>query len=79
MDPVTSRILWLIFGRSMADFLMAQGKVEEAQLFGAVLAAVRAKRDINTELLALAEKWAETGEPPLEDIIAARQAIQALL
>jgi len=79
MDPVTTRLLWMIFGRSVANVLLTQGKVEEAQLLGAVLAAVRAKRNISAELSALAEKWAEEGEPPLEEIVAARKTIQAAM
>lgn len=79
MDPVTIRLLLMIFGRATANVLMTQGKVEEAELLGVVLAAVRAKKNIDADLMALAEKWAEEGEPALEDIVATRKAIQAQL
>jgi hypothetical protein len=75
----TAQILWMIFGPAMRDFLMKEGKAEQAELLGVALAAIRSKKNIDADLLQLAEKWAEQGEPPLEDIVAARQAIQAQL
>lgn len=61
----------------LTGYWIRDGKTEQAALLTDALAAQDAGRDVDDLMEAAAVKWEAQGEPTLEEIVAARKAIQA--
>lgn len=69
--------LWLtVLLRAVGAGLTTQGKTEQASLLNDAATALRAGKNVDDVMQAVADKWAAEGEPSFEDIAAARQRIQ---
>jgi hypothetical protein len=61
----------------LTGYWVREGKTEQAELLKDALAAQAKGKDIDAEMQAAAAKWEAEGEPTIEEITAARKAIQA--
>ena len=73
--PTWAQILLRLF----AGQLVAQGRTEQAGVLTDALKAVESGRNVDAQMQAYAEQWQQNGEPPLEQIVATRQSIQAAI
>lgn len=70
--------LWLtVILRAVGAGLATQGKTEQAALLNDAASAMRAGKNVDDVMQAVAAQWEAEGEPSFESIAAARQEIQA--
>lgn len=61
----------------LTGYWVKEGKTEQAALLNDALAAMAKGKDIDKEMTAAAAKWEAGGAPSIDEIAAARKAIQA--
>lgn len=61
----------------LTGYWVKQGKTEQAALLTDALAAIKQGKNVDAIMDAAATKWEANGEPTIEEIAAARKAIQA--
>lgn len=77
MDTKQIQLWFTVLLRAVGAGLATQGKSEQADLLNDAASALRAGKNIDDVMQAVADKWATEGEPSFDDISIARQAIQA--
>lgn len=61
----------------LTGYWVRDGKTAQADLLKDAIAAEKKGKNIDAEMTAAAAKWEANGEPTIEEITAARKAIQA--